>query len=84
MCIDLVSHCRWYLLSASITVGANAIIIGEGFAALVASSKSPLWSNKAAPAPLIATPVGSTVNIMNLMFTSDGDGEFRTSTQMFE
>ena len=52
---------RRYLLSATITLGTNTVILGEGFAALVAKSGTPAWTNAAAPNPMIATLPGSTV-----------------------
>ena len=62
-----------YLISATLNVSANQILVGEALSAIAAVGGVPAWSDPNNPVPMLNIPAGATVQLAELLFTSTGN-----------
>lgn len=64
-----------YLLSSTVTLRNNSVLVGEGLAVLMAKAGSPAFQNESNPTPMILTPAGASTSVQfaDLLFSAEGD-----------
>jgi glucan 1,3-beta-glucosidase len=65
----------FYVVSSTLTLHNNSVLLGENLSTFIAKANAPAFSNAAQPTPLILTPQGAStvVFLIDLIFTAGSD-----------